>query len=278
VGAARVKGGVIRTRAVGVVVPVHNEEELLGPALDAVGRAFSGLTHRGVECRTAIVLDGCTDDSRTIARRWACALARLEGPHQSVVLRCRSAGVGEARRVGAAALLREWRAFNPRNIWLATTDADSRVPPAWLAAQVDAHECGADVWTGRVAVEDWSHYDDTTARLWNEAYDAEQAPVHGASMGFNAQIYLNAGGFAPLGTGEDRALHRAILGAGGRALEDMELRVITSGRRLARAPLGFAHALCSLDDDVTVTDPRGRSLAASEWRASSTSSDSGARA
>jgi glycosyltransferase involved in cell wall biosynthesis len=270
------KSCAIRTKAVGVIVPAHDEEELLGPALDAVGRAFAEVTWRGIECRTAIVLDGCTDDSPTIARSWARSLARLEGSHQSVVLRCRSAGVGEARRVGAATLLREWRTLNPRNIWLATTDADSRVPPGWLAAQVEAHEFGADVWTGRVTVEDWSPYDDSTAQLWNEVYDAEQAPVHGASMGFNAQMYLNAGGFAPLGTGEDRALHRAILGAGGRALEDMELKVITSGRRLARAPLGFAHALSSFDDGVT--GPRVRSPAATELRAASTSSDSGARA
>ena len=127
-----------------------------------------------------------------------------------------------------------------------------------------------------MTVEDWSPYNDRTAKLWNEAYDAEQAPVHGASMGFNAQMYLSAGGFAPVGTGEDRALHQAILGAGGRALEDMELRVITSGRRSARAPLGFAHALSSLDD--VVMDPRAHSPAASEWLASSTSCDSGARA
>lgn len=243
--------GVLRTKAVGVVVPVHNEEELLGPALGAVERAFSEVMHREIECRTAIVLDGCSDDSPAIARHWARSLARLEGPHQSVVLRCRSAGVGEARRLGAATLLRKWRALHPRNIWLATTDADSRVPPGWLAAQVDAHEFGADVWTGRVTVEDWSPYDDRTAQLWNEAYDAEQVPVHGASLGFNAHMYLKAGGFAALGTGEDRALHEAILAAGGRALEDMELRAITSGRRLARAPLGFAHTLSSFDENAT---------------------------
>lgn len=34
------------------------------------------------------------------------------------------------------------------------------------------------------------------------------------------------------------------------AQEDMELRVITSGRRQARAPLGFAHALSSFDEDL----------------------------
>ena len=113
-----------------------------------------------------------------------------------------------------------------------------------------AHEFGADVWTGRVTVEDWSPYEEETAQLWNEVYDAEQLPIHGASLGFNAQMYLAAGGFASLGTGEDRALHQAILAEGGRALEDMDLRVITSGRRLARAPLGFAHALSSFDDTV----------------------------
>ena len=108
------KCAAIRTKAVGVVVPVHNEEELLGPALDAIGRAFSEVMHRGIECRTAIVLDGCSDHSATIARRWARSLARLKAPRQSVVvLRCRSAGVGEARRLGAAALLRKWRTLSP---------------------------------------------------------------------------------------------------------------------------------------------------------------------
>jgi glycosyltransferase involved in cell wall biosynthesis len=243
--------GAIRTKAVGVVVPVHNEEELLGPALGAIERAFSEVSQTGVECRTAVVLDTCSDDSAAIARHWARSLARHKVPHHSVaVLSCRAAGVGEARRLGAAALLRKWRRLNPRHIWLATTDADSRVPPGWLAAQLAAHEFGADVWTGRVTIEDWSLYGERTARLWNEAYEAEQTPIHGASLGFNAQKYLEVGGFASLGTGEDRALHAAILDAGGCARDDMEFRVITSGRRLARAPLGFAHALTSFEDDV----------------------------
>ena len=56
-----------RTRAVGVVVPVHNEEEHLGCALAAIDRAFSEVMHMGIECRTAIVLDGCSDGSATIA-------------------------------------------------------------------------------------------------------------------------------------------------------------------------------------------------------------------
>jgi glycosyltransferase involved in cell wall biosynthesis len=240
----------IRTKGVGVVMPVHNEEELLGPALGALELACSRVTDRGIECRTAIVLDGCRDGSEAIARHWSRSLARRKGLHQSLVLRCRTTGVGGARRLGAAALLEKWRRRDPGNIWLATTDADSRVPPEWLVAQVAAHEAGADVWTGRVAVEDWSPYGEATARLWNEAYEGEALPVHGASLGFNAQMYLDVGGFAAVRTGEDRALHRAILGAGGRTHHDMELRVVTSARRAARAPLGFAHALSSFDEDL----------------------------
>jgi glycosyltransferase involved in cell wall biosynthesis len=242
--------GSLRTAAVGVVVPVHNEEELLGPALRAIELAFSEVMHRRIECRTAIVLDGCSDGSEAIARRWARSLARRKGPHQAVVLRCRSTGVGGARGLGAAALLRKWRALDPATIWLATTDADSRVPQMWLVTQLAAYEVGADVWTGRVTVEDWSPFGEATGLLWNEAYNNEAVPVHGASLGFNARTYLDAGGFATLRTGEDRALHHAILNGGGRACHDRDLRVITSGRRQARAPLGFAHALSSFDEDL----------------------------
>jgi glycosyltransferase involved in cell wall biosynthesis len=242
--------GAARTAAVGVIVPVHNEEELLGAALGAIARAVTEVTDRGIECWTAIVLDGCSDGSEAIARHWTRSLNRLKGRHRCVVLRCQATGVGGARRLGASALLRKWRARDPGRIWLATTDADSRVPPEWLVAQLAAHEADADVWTGRVVVDDWSPYGELTAFLWNHAYDDEELPVHGASLGFNAQMYLNAGGFAALRTGEDRALHHAILDVGGCAHHDMELRVITSGRRQARAPLGFAHALSSFDEDL----------------------------
>jgi hypothetical protein len=243
-----------RTRAVGVVVPVHNEEELLGSALTAIDLAFADVLHEPIACRTAIVLDNCRDGSATIARDWIRALARRGGPHRAVVVRCRSAGVGSARRLGASTLLRTWRAFSPGNIWLATTDADSRVPRGWISAQLAAHEVGADIWAGRVMVEDWSPYGERMARLWNQTYDRERLPVHGASLGFNAQMYLDVGGFSALRSGEDRALHQAIVEAGGRAATGREARVITSARRQGRAPLGFAHALASFDADAPTSE------------------------
>lgn len=236
-----------RTAAVGVVLPVHNEEDLLADALEAIDHAFSHIVNVGIACRTVVILDACRDASAAISRGWVRELRRRGGPHDAVVARSRLAGVGPARRAGVAALLRAWSRTDPRNIWLATTDADSRVPERWLSAQMAAHEGGADLWTGRVDVEDWSNFQPATALTWQASYDREVVPVHGASLGFNAQIYLNAGGFTAVRTGEDRALYRAIVDGGGVACSDTELRVVTSGRRQARAPMGFAAALSALD-------------------------------
>jgi Glycosyl transferase family 2 len=241
----------IRTKAMGVIVPVHNEEDLLRVALDAIDDASSQVTATGIECRTAIMLDRCTDASEVIAREWVRQLHHEGRAHQAIVRTCRTVGVGNARREGSLSLLRAWASTEPRNIWLATTDADSRVPMEWLTAQLEAHERGADIWTGRVAVEDWSLYEMKTERRWVEAYDNEAAPIHGASLGFNAQMYLDAGGFASLDSGEDRALHRAVVALGGNTQASSTVKVVTSGRRLARAPRGFSYALCSIDRDIT---------------------------
>jgi hypothetical protein len=229
---------------------VHNEEDLLPHALQAVDAATEQIAHTGVECRTAIVLDDCSDGSDAISRNWAGQLRRRGGLHQAVVVPCRSASVGQARRAGVSVLLRNWATIAPADVWLATTDADSRVPRSWLTAQLSAHEGGADLWTGRVAVEDWSQYRMSTALLWNEAYENEVGPVHGASLGFNAQVYRDAGGFAGLRTGEDRALHQAIVDLGGRMSENSEVRVITSSRRRGRAPSGFSAVLTSLEREA----------------------------
>ena len=57
-----------------------------------------------------------------------------------------------ARRAGSRALLSLWPEEDPARIWLATTDADSRVPQDWLTVQLEAYLSGADMWAGRVRV------------------------------------------------------------------------------------------------------------------------------
>lgn len=245
-----------RTLAVGIVVPVHDEEELLARALAAIDLALEHPHLAGVERRVAVVLDACTDASAAIAEHWRAAVVARSGAEGAVglvnpvVLQCNDANVGAARGRGCAALLRAWAGSDPHRVWLATTDADSEVPPAWLATQVARHEEGTDIWTGTVTVADWSQRAPGTGRKWHERYRREELPLHGTSMGVNAGVYLAAGGFDALATGEDRALHGAIVAGGASAHHDRSVPVMTSARSSARAPAGFAHALAGIESEA----------------------------
>ncbi|HVB51616.1 MAG TPA: glycosyltransferase [Acidimicrobiales bacterium] len=232
-----------RTLAVGVVMPVHNEQELLGKALASLSNAFGELNHGSLLLRAVLVMDACTDDSEEIAIEWRTALARCRHPLAVTLVTSSAHNVGRARALGCAVLLKQWTRIDPARIWLATTDADSRVPKDWLTTQLARHEAGVDQWCGRVSVADWSEYSGDARSRWQHEYERESRPIHGANLGFNAGTYLAAGGFEPLDTGEDRALHRALVIHGALSHFDSAVRVVTSARRQARAPLGFAHAL-----------------------------------
>jgi hypothetical protein len=225
-------------RAVGVVVPVHDEEELLPLALAGVEEAIDALPS-GVARRVAVVLDDCRDGSAAVAHAWAGRVGA-----SVIVGECRS--VGMARRAGTRALLSAWPGASPERIWLATTDADSRVPSDWLTVQLEAHRSGSDLWAGRVCVAEQS----AVVRQWNEAYGAERRPIHGANLGFSGSLYEHIGGFRCLRSGEDRDLHRRAVAAGFRVTYDLRAAVTTSGRRRGRAPGGFASVLGGVEEEL----------------------------
>ncbi len=231
-----------RGMAFGIIIPVHDEEELLPAALDAIERAIDRAAWAG-PAHTVVVLDGCEDASRAIAGRWR----RRVGSAAATVVEIDVRNVGAARRAGTDAVLRLRRGNSVNGLWLASTDADSRVHPDWLTHQAVGHAAGAALWSGRVSVDDWDERPVHLAGTWASAYDSEETPVHGASLGVSATSYLAAGGFSPLRTGEDRALWHAVLAGGAAAYHDPDVAVITSARRQGRAPLGFAHALSVME-------------------------------
>jgi hypothetical protein len=228
-----------QVKAVGVTIPVHDEELLLPSCLRALDGALARLPDQ-LRVQVAIVLDCCSDGSSAIAMDWAAG-------RRAVVVECSANSVGVARRLGCATLLRGWPRLAPTDIWLATTDADSEVPENWLTAQLQAGDGGADLWAGRVTVSDWSQFSPRTSRQWARVYEREVAPIHGASLGIRGHAYLQAGGFQALTSGEDRDLHDRALGLGFVAHYDATARVSTSARRVARAPRGFAHLLNDLE-------------------------------
>ena len=221
--------------AVGVLLPVHDEEDLLSGSLRGLEVAMDALP-ASISGQVAIVLDRCGDASARIAQTWGTGFGA------SVISRdCGS--VGMARRAGGRALLSLWPDEDPARIWLATTDADSRVPGDWLAVQLEAYLSGADMWAGRVRVAE----DSATALRWTQHYSVEPDPVHGASLGFSATLYTQLGGFGGMRTGEDRDLHHRAVTAGFRIAYDSRAVVTTSSRRKGRAPEGFANVLDEAD-------------------------------
>jgi glycosyltransferase involved in cell wall biosynthesis len=239
-------GGDRAISAVGVCVPVHNEEEGLPRALAALDEAFRRLAIRAIDCRLAIVLDDCSDRSEGIVRDWSRGASHVA----TLVLNCSAHNVGVARQTGCLRLLETFGAFDPSEVWLATTDADSEVPPHWLTHQVDCKKGNIDLWAGRVEVTDWSGRAKTTSEVWNDRYSSEYAPIHGANMGIDAGLFLRVGGFPPLSSGEDGALRNAVARTGSTICHDRRASVKTSARTRARAPLGFAGYLDSIEREL----------------------------
>ena len=158
-----------KVAAVGVVLPVHDEEKLLAGSLQGLEVAVNALPP-SISCRIAVVLDHCGDASSAIAHAWGARFEALVIPQE-----CES--VGMARQVGARALLSLWPEEDPARIWLATSDADSRVPREWLTVQLEAYVSGADMWAGRVRVaeESATALRSGIVRLWESASTSERA-------------------------------------------------------------------------------------------------------
>lgn len=224
-----------RVRELHVVVPVHDEEELLPDCLAAIEAAVAAVRSRpdAPSVDVTVVLDACTDGSADVVRRLAA---------RSVAVEVRS--VGGARAAGVADVAR--RAAGPAgSTWVATTDADSRVPPSWLTAQLDLARDGVELFIGRVRPErsDLSH--EVMSRWWRHHRRPAGPSIHGANLGFTLAAYQRAGGFAAVEEHEDVMFVEAALRAGSRWVQSGPW-VRTSGRTHGRVVHGFSGYLRAL--------------------------------
>jgi glycosyltransferase involved in cell wall biosynthesis len=238
--------------SVGVVVPAHNEETLLPDCLAALQRAARGLR---IPVHVLVAADACTDRTEAVARAAGARVAvvsarRVEpagvGPAGVGPAGVGPAGVGTARAVGMTELLRLMTGSEPEAVWLATTDADTVVPPGWLRRQLRYAAQGWDVVLGTVAVTGWSEHPPYVPAAFAARYESGNGPhphVHGANLGIRASAYLAAGGFRPLRTAEDHALLAAATRVGCTVLRASDITVQTSARRQGRAPDGFSDLL-----------------------------------
>jgi hypothetical protein len=141
-------------------------------------------------------------------------------------------------------------------VWLAHTDADTEVPPSWVADQLSLART-ADGVAGIVRVDDWSSHLSATRVRFERSYRTPRlrshTHVHGANIGVRASAYLDAGGFPHQAWSEDHALWAALRRRGHVIVATRRVWVTTSARRGARAAGGFGDRLLAIESAITAT-------------------------
>jgi len=227
-------------RGIVVAVPARDEQATVKRCLQAISRAADRVPDH-VRVFVVLACDSCHDRTAEIASNLVTRDRRIE------VLSGWWASAGEARasavRLGMRRALERGVTF--RELWIATTDADTIVPADWLTRQLAYASDGADAVAGLV---DLLHDDDETEAV-RLVFDAGyvradgHAHVHGANLGARADAYDAVGGFPPVRLAEDHALWNALRRAGFNCVSSGALVVATSARLRGRAHGGFADLL-----------------------------------
>jgi len=236
-----------------VAVPARNEERRIEGCLRAVLLA----ARRGrPAARTHVVLGAhrCTDSTAATAQRLFRSAPDVPG---LVVVDARSETVGGVRAAAIAAGLAAGRLdadrADPAQTWIFSTDADSCVPPDWIAATLrQVHESGSVAAVGLVRLESWAA-DDAAHLAYARILEAGSLPgghshVYGANLAVRLDAYLAVGGFEELPHGEDQALVGRLRRAGWPVLTTLHPVVRTSARMPGRAPHGLGDLLQTLAD------------------------------
>ncbi len=238
-----------------VAIPVRNEAERIAGCLEALdGQVGAQVAH------VVLLLNNCTDGSADIARRVTLRsgtrlhlLERTLPPHL--------ANAGHARRL---AILAAASLAGPDDVLL-TSDADARVDPDWLAANLAVIAAGADVVAGWVELDpiEWGniparlHEDDARECAYDRLCDeiharldpdpADPLPRHtqhsGASIAVTMAAYRLTGGVPDVPSGEDRAFMAALRRAGAKVRHAPEVHVVVSGRTCGRSVGGMADTI-----------------------------------
>ena len=222
-----------------VLVPAKNEEELLPRCLKSILLACRQVQPYST---TDIVLcvDSSTDKTYTIGTQ----LLKNNGCVIEIAKEC----VGSARKQAALIALQRYK--GPlQSCWLSNTDADCEVPLNWLSNQLAWASKGVHGVSGTVRVDNYDEHEAGVAEIFLNNYtinpDGTHPHIHGANLGIRADVYQKIGGWFELETAEDHDLWNRLLLLNFKKISDANLYVCTSGRKIGRAPHGFANYLAT---------------------------------
>jgi glycosyltransferase involved in cell wall biosynthesis len=224
---------------ISVLVPARNEEELLPRCLYSIQLARQNLP--GTVTSDVIVVSDCSQDQTS-------TVAKTILKDFGLVLETNSGFVGSARAVAATAAIERYS--GPLNrCWMANTDADCEVPADWLVSHLDVAKRGFKAVAGIIDVDSFLEHPPWVEERFRLTYlihpDGSHPHVHGANLGVRADAYLDVGGWSQMPSAEDHDLWNRLHHEGHMRVSDAALKVTTSGRRIGRAPAGFAEALAA---------------------------------
>ncbi|NEU13300.1 glycosyltransferase [Methylobacterium sp. BTF04] len=251
-----------------MAIPVRNEAERITACLRAID-AQAGLVPGSLG--VVLFLNNCTDGTDRIVEDLRPSLSV---PLQVSVVTFAGANAGWARRAAMDAAV-DWIGAESGAGTILSTDADSRVPPDWVARNLAALEAGADAVAGRIELDPdeaallppslhaRGRLEDAYGALLTEAearidpdpYDPW--PCHrttiGATLSVRLSAYRQVGGMPAIALGEDGAFVAALLAQGFHVRHAPDVVVTVSGRLTGRAPGGVAdtiRARCEKPDSL----------------------------
>lgn len=224
--------------AILVIVPARDEQDEVVDCLSGLERAAAAVGAEGLPVVVCVVQHRCTDATADRVAGFVQA-AEDRGSAGWVVTDSDAETLGEARADGVRSTVAHpvLAVLDPATVWVACTDADSRVPSTWLSVQRDLADRGLDLVLGTVEpANDGS----AAVGFWRAHPPVEgHRGLHAASLGARLSAYQRAGGFPAVDVGEDAQLVHAIRhGAGLPWTSTHLIPVLTSSRRDGRRRRG----------------------------------------
>lgn len=238
-----------------IAIPVKDEAERIADCLRAL-TLQSETQADGV----VLVVNNTSDGTAAVAR---ALRPSLPVPVEIIEVQfpAERACAGAARR---AAMEHAAGRLGPHGV-LMTSDADGRVPPDWIAANLWHLGQGVDAVAGRAVLDPGEaallpkrlHDDDARECAFAAALDEiaslldpepwDPLPRHtehsGASIAVTVAAYRRAGGMPAVPLAEDRHFFDALRRTGSRIRHAPEIAVAVSGRTIGRAEGGMADTI-----------------------------------
>ncbi|MBC6612576.1 glycosyltransferase [Hymenobacter sp. BT507] len=248
-----------------VIIPAKDEAENLPATLAALATQVDeqGQPLPLYSYEVIVLANNCRDATAHVVRQLAQAYPQLALHVIERTLPPAEAHVGKARRLLMDEAARRLRSVGRPHGIIASTDADTRVAPTWLASIAAEIAAGADAVGGRIVAEVPTqrncpvrryHLRDAAYRLLAAQLEhlidpdpVDAWPRHhqhfGASFALTVLAYEQVGGLPVVPYLEDEALYQALCGHDLRVRHSPAVRVTTSARHEGRVAVGLSWQL-----------------------------------